>query len=227
MSYVKQDWNNKTWAKGQQVLQDQLNHMEDGIANSGSSYSAGEGIAINNSKISVSNSIISGAELGRKAVQPSKLAAEIKNVKTWVEDDYYNKELVDKKISEVVSVKFEVVDKLPDVGESNIVYFVPAEDSEQKNVYDEFVWTNSDWERIGSTKVDISGKADKSYVDEEISKKQDKIDDLDALSPEGKAKIFFLSDNPYTPKDVTLAGLCNFSLNLFIILSFENINENI
>lgn len=42
------------------------------------------------------------------------------------------------------------------IGENGKIYLIPNADSENQNVYDEFVWTNNTWEKIGSTKVDLS-----------------------------------------------------------------------
>ena len=39
----------------------------------------------------------------------------------------------------------------------NTIYMVPAEDPQAGNVYDEYMYIGSGWERIGSTEVDLSG----------------------------------------------------------------------
>lgn len=43
------------------------------------------------------------------------------------------------------------------------------------------------------------------------------IDGIDAISPEGKSKIFFLSDNPYSPSHVDVNGLLDFYQSYFDI----------
>ena len=43
------------------------------------------------------------------------------------------------------------------IGENGKIYLIPNTGSENQNVYDEFVWTNDTWEKIGSTKVDLTG----------------------------------------------------------------------
>lgn len=55
-------------------------------------------------------------------------------------------------------LKNEIVQSLPATGEEGICYFVPNNSSEVENIYDEYVWFDSlnDYEKIGSTKVDIS-----------------------------------------------------------------------
>lgn len=54
------------------------------------------------------------------------------------------------------------VDELPATGETNILYLVPVDDPETKNIYDEYIWAvQSDdtygWEKLGTTEVDLSG----------------------------------------------------------------------
>lgn len=55
-------------------------------------------------------------------------------------------------------LKNEIVQVLPQTGEEGICYFVPNNSSEVENIYDEYIWFDSlnDYEKIGSTKVDIS-----------------------------------------------------------------------
>lgn len=55
-------------------------------------------------------------------------------------------------------LKNEIVQSLPLTGEEGICYFVPNNSNEIENIYDEYIWFDSlnDYEKIGSTKVDIS-----------------------------------------------------------------------
>lgn len=53
----------------------------------------------------------------------------------------------------------QVVDTLPSVdeGDPTVIYFVPAPDSVNGDVKDEYMLVNGAWERIGSTRIDLSG----------------------------------------------------------------------
>lgn len=53
-----------------------------------------------------------------------------------------------------------VVNELPETGEPNIIYLVPKQNVGQDDMFDEYIWVNDDWELIGSTAIDISGKQD-------------------------------------------------------------------
>ena len=68
---------------------------------------------------------------------------------------------------------FKVVPALPEApvsGDENKIHLVLSSSSEERNTYDEYIWVNNYWERIGSFRpsVDLSGYAEKSYVDSQI-----------------------------------------------------------
>ena len=64
-----------------------------------------------------------------------------------------------------VGIKIEVVNALPNTGDSKIIYLINNGSSEEQNIYDEYVYVNNTWEHIGTTKVDLSNYATKEYVD--------------------------------------------------------------
>ena len=69
---------------------------------------------------------------------------------------------------------FTVVDALPMAPLSrnkNKIHLVLSSSSEEGNVYDEYLWTNNSWEKIGAFRpsVDLSDYAKASYVDVQIN----------------------------------------------------------
>lgn len=73
---------------------------------------------------------------------------------------------ITEKLGEIVSFDIEVVDTLPTTNiSSNTIYMVPSAKSEDKNIKDEYLYTEHGWEMIGSTKVDLSDYYNKSEVD--------------------------------------------------------------
>lgn len=76
-------------------------------------------------------------------------------------------------IADANNLKKQVVQELPTTGQSNVLYMVPSEDSEEGNVYDEFLFEDGEWERIGSTKMNLEG-----YVKEDqlVPITEDEID---------------------------------------------------
>ena len=58
-----------------------------------------------------------------------------------------------------VELDFQFLDELPQTGVKGIFYFIPKEDPETGDVWDEYVWNGDDevFELIGSAKVDLTG----------------------------------------------------------------------
>ena len=61
-------------------------------------------------------------------------------------------------IGNITSFEIDVVDALPETGTKGHIYFVPKTTTDEKNVYDEYIWvvkeSNSAFEKIGDTKID-------------------------------------------------------------------------
>lgn len=61
-------------------------------------------------------------------------------------------------IGGLTSFEAQVVDALPSTGTKGIIYFVPKTTTDEKNIYDEYIWVVKDstsaFEKIGDTKVD-------------------------------------------------------------------------
>ena len=69
---------------------------------------------------------------------------------------------------------FKVVNSLPvapSIGDENKIHLVLSSSSEEGNAYDEYLWANNSWEKIGSyiPSVDLSDYATTSYVDTKAS----------------------------------------------------------
>lgn len=65
-------------------------------------------------------------------------------------------------ISAEVGLKIEVVDELPETGNSSTIYLVPVESTEEEDAYDQYVYVDGHWESIGNTRVDLSGYVQKT-----------------------------------------------------------------
>lgn len=78
----------------------------------------------------------------------SEYAKDLSSIKA----DYVTKEALQKAISDSGHAEFQVVEKLPDTGAANVIYYV-----KNGNAYDEYVYSNKAWDRIGNRKVDLSG----------------------------------------------------------------------
>ena len=58
-------------------------------------------------------------------------------------------------IGSITGISFEVVESLPSTGESGKIYLV-AHAHGAKDQYDEYIYYNGAWEKIGSTDIDLS-----------------------------------------------------------------------
>lgn len=59
------------------------------------------------------------------------------------------------------AVKMQVVDTLPETGRTDTIYLVKKDNPGEQNLYDEYVYTDTGWEHIGDTSVDLSNYQEK------------------------------------------------------------------
>lgn len=73
------------------------------------------------------------------------------------------------------AVKMQVVDVLPETGETDTIYLVKKDIPNEQNLYDEYVYANGTWEHIGDTSVDLSDYYTKSETDNKLNEKQNTL----------------------------------------------------
>lgn len=74
------------------------------------------------------------------------------------------------------AVKMQVVDTLPDVGETDTIYLLKKDVPGEQNLYDEYVYTETTgWEHIGDTSVDLTDYYTKEETDKKLDNKQDTL----------------------------------------------------
>lgn len=76
----------------------------------------------------------------------------------YLKTETYNKSEVDSLIGAITSLNIEVVSALPsqDISTTTI-YLVPKSSAGTNNAYDEYIYANNSWEKIGDTEIDLSG----------------------------------------------------------------------
>ena len=76
---------------------------------------------------------------------------------TTAQDTALKEELLSA-IGGLTSFEIDVVNTLPETGTKGHIYFVPKTTTDEKNIYDEYIWVVKDstsaFEKIGDTKVD-------------------------------------------------------------------------
>ena len=67
------------------------------------------------------------------------------------------------------AVKMQVVDTLPETGETDTIYLVKKDNPGEQNLYDEYIYTDTGWEHIGDTSVDLSDYYTKNEVNNKLA----------------------------------------------------------
>ena len=70
--------------------------------------------------------------------------------------NYYDKATVNDMISAIPKFAISVVDELPSSGQSSTTIYLAPKAGSSGDVYDEYLWVNDTWEKIGSTAVQFS-----------------------------------------------------------------------
>ena len=68
-------------------------------------------------------------------------------------DNYATKDYVDEEIATFDFIK--VVETLPEIGLPNKIYLVPRTESDENNLFDEYIWANDAWEFITTKVVEV------------------------------------------------------------------------
>lgn len=118
---------------------------------------------------------LNGIEAGAQ-VNPTKLSeltndvnfvtSSVNNLTNYyTKTNTYTKTEVNDLINGITSMNVAVVQTLPTSGISaTTIYLVPKSTSQTNNAYDEYLYVNSKWEKIGDTTIDLSNYALKSEI---------------------------------------------------------------
>lgn len=66
-------------------------------------------------------------------------------------------------IANIQGISYSVVETLPTTGEAGYIYLV-SNNGENPNIYDEYIWVNETYEKIGTTEIDLSNYATKDEL---------------------------------------------------------------
>lgn len=76
-------------------------------------------------------------------------------------EGYQTWEQVTQAISEAISgitdFDYEIVETLPTTGQKGTIYFLKFDENDETNKYQEYLFINGKWEKIGKTDVDLTG----------------------------------------------------------------------
>lgn len=74
----------------------------------------------------------------------------------YKKSETYTQTEVNNLIGAIQQFHYEIVQELPETGVNNILYLVPKTASQTNNVYDEYVYANNNFEKIGDTQIDLT-----------------------------------------------------------------------
>lgn len=92
---------------------------------------------------------------------PTKVS-DLTNDSKYQTDTEVNNAITDA-LADIVGFSIEIVNTLPATGEDGVFYFVPNS-GEQNNIYDEYLYVNNAWEKLGTTEIDLSNYLQKTDV---------------------------------------------------------------
>lgn len=125
----------------------------------------------------------------------------------YIKTDTYTKQEVNDLIGQIQSASILVVEALPEVGKTNVIYFVPKE-GVPGDIYNEYVYVNSLWEFIGNTQTDLAGYAKETWVNQQISDflTQSQIEELVQNMIENKQDTLISGENIKTINGKSILG---------------------
>lgn len=77
--------------------------------------------------------------------------------------DYVTKDNLNTALNGITGFNFIIVESLPATGKKGIIYLV-AHSHADGDSYDEYIWVNDKFEKIGNTDVDLSGYLKESDI---------------------------------------------------------------
>ena len=107
---------------------------------------------------------------------------------------------INKAVSESGHLKREVVDSLPLSGIDNVIY-MKSKSGEENNIYDEYMWINQKWERIGSSEVDLSNYPTKQALEESMTRT---LTEAKQYTDQEKSKYVPLAGNVSISNQITI-----------------------
>ena len=144
-----------------QWVNEKISGVNEAIDNKQDTLTAGENIEITSGGTISVTGIIDDSVIGNNSTYSS---SKITNL-----------------ISTIAQLSIEVVDELPESGDTHTMYLVPAQESGETNSRDEYLWIVDastgvgTWELIGTTKTDLSDYYIVTEVNALLDDKQDTL----------------------------------------------------
>ena len=108
-------------------------------------------------------------------------------------------------VSAIPKFKIQVVETLPATGDTATIYLVTT-GTETDNLYTEYIYTNDDWEKLGTQAVDLSGYALKSDITTGSSNGTIAVDGTD-VSVKGLGSAAYTASTAYAASGHNHSGV--------------------
>lgn len=110
---------------------------------------------------------IESVKVNGTALTPDSSKAVNVDLSAYAKSSDVTKEIASA-VSGVTQIDYSVVETLPSTGKKGIIYLVANSDS-GNNIYDEYIYINSKFEKLGSREMDLSSYAKKTDIPTKVS----------------------------------------------------------
>lgn len=151
----------KAWGEGKFVAQ------ESGKGLSTNDYTTAEKTKLNGVSAGAQVNKIESVKVNGAALIPDSSKAVNVDLSAYTKSADVTKEIASA-VSGVTQIDYSVVKSLPSTGKKGIIYLVANNDS-GNNIYDEYIYINSKFEKLGSREMDLSSYAKKTDIPTKVS----------------------------------------------------------
>ena len=95
--------------------------------------------------------VVPNIQIGTTITKAPGTSAEVENVGTELNPilNFYIPK------GEPGVINLLIVNELPQVGRNDTLYFVPKQDTETSDLYDEYIWLDNQWEIVGERQIEV------------------------------------------------------------------------
>lgn len=151
----------KVWGEGKFVAK------ETGKGLSTNDYTTAEKTKLSGIATGAQANKIESVKVNGTALTPDSSKAVNVDLTVYAKSADVTKEIASA-VSGVAQIDYSVVESLPSTGKKGIIYLV-ANSGTGTNIYDEYIYINSKFEKLGSRELDLSSYAKKTDIPTKVS----------------------------------------------------------